>query len=59
MAVYRGKLACTYEPMSVFCERELALIVQEFGYGAEIRNIHPTFVYKEILGLDVPVNATS
>jgi hypothetical protein len=56
MAVYRGKLACTYEPVSMFCDTEFALIVQELGYGAEIRYEHPSFVHKEILGLDVSVN---
>ena len=45
--------------MSVFCDTEFALIVQELGYGAEIRYVHPSFVHKEILGLDVPVNAAS
>ena len=59
MAVYRGKLACAYEPMSMFCDTELALIVQELGYSPEIRYVHPSLVHKEILGLDVPVNAPS
>ena len=56
MAVYRGKLACTYEPVSMFCDTELALIVQELGYGPKIRYVHSSLVHKEILGLDVSVN---
>ena len=57
MAVNRSELACAYEPVSFFCDTELALIVQELGYGSEIRNVHSSLVHKEILGLDVPVNA--
>jgi hypothetical protein len=57
VAVYRSELACPYEPVSFFCDTEFALIVQEFGYGSEIRNVHSSLVHKEILGLDVPVNA--
>ena len=45
--------------MSMFCDTELALIVQELGYSPEIRYVHPSLVHKEILGLDVPVNAPS
>ena len=59
MAVYRGKLACTYEPVSVFCDTELALIVKELGYGSKIRYVHPSLVHKEILGLDVSMNSAS
>ena len=57
MAVYRGKLACTYEPVSMFCDTEFALIVKELGYGSKIRYVHPSLVHKEVLGLYVPVNA--
>ena len=59
MAVYRGKLDCTYEPVSIFCDTELALIIQELGYGSKIRYVHPSLVHKEILGLDVPMNPAS
>ena len=45
--------------MSVFCDTEFALIVQELADGPEIRHVHPSLVDHEILGLDVPVNATS
>jgi hypothetical protein len=57
VAVYRSELACPYEPVSFFCDTEFALIVQELGYGSKIRNVNSSLVHKEILGLDVPVNA--
>ena len=45
--------------MSVFCDTEFALIVQELANGPEIRHVHPSLVHHEILGLDVPVNPAS
>ena len=45
--------------MSVFCDTEFALIVQELAYGPEIRHVDPSLVDHEILGLDVSVNAAS
>ena len=45
--------------MSVLCDTEFALIVQELAYGPEIRHVHPYLGHHEILGLDFPVNAAS
>ena len=59
MAVYRSKLACTYESVTAFCDTEFALFVQELSNGPKIRHVDPSLVHHEILGLDIPVNAAS
>jgi hypothetical protein len=59
VAVYRSKLACTYESVTAFCDTEFAFFVQELGNGTKIRHVDPSLVHHEILGLDVSVNATS